>query len=48
MEGRKNMKTYIESIKKSWNGKELNEKDYNNLCDLMIIAIVWIMLWIVL
>ena len=42
------MKLYVNSIKKAWNGKKLTEKDYNRLSNLMIIAIAWILLWIVL
>lgn len=36
------------SLKKAWYGKTLTEKDYNNLGDLMLIAIAWMILWIVL
>ena len=41
------MKTYVKSIKNCWNGKTLTERDYNNLGDLMLIAIVLIV-WIIL
>jgi len=42
------MKLYVNSLKKVWNGKQLTERDYNRLSNLMIIAIAWILLWIVL
>ena len=33
------MKNYINSLQKVWNNKTLTEKDYNNLGDLMLVAI---------
>jgi len=33
------MKNYINSLQKVWNNKALTEKDYNNLGDLMLVAI---------
>lgn len=42
------MNLYINSIKKAWNGKQLTERDYNRLSNLMIIAFAWILLCIVL
>jgi hypothetical protein len=38
---------YLRSLKKAWNGKTLNERDYNNLSDLMIIPISIFVLMIV-
>lgn len=42
------MKSYVKSIRNYWNGRTLTEKDYYNLGDLMLIAIAWMILWIVL
>lgn len=38
---------YLRSLKRAWNGKQLTEKDYNNLSDLMLVSTAWILLWII-
>ena len=37
----------LKSLKKVWYGKKLTDLDYDNINDLLIIAIAWLLLWII-